>query len=88
MSYFKRKISPSQSELLCSGDGKGAAHEARCREFKSQPKNILCDFGGLRYRLFYPVPKAQARAFSTAFGVPVQEIGTKGHPQPVPMDEP
>jgi len=44
---------------------------------------FLRDFGGLRYRLFYPVPKT--RAFVTAFGVPVQEIGTKGHPQPVPM---
>ena len=25
------------------------------------------------------------RAFGTAFGVPVQETGTKGHLQPVPM---
>ena len=57
--------------------------EARSRGFKSQSKNILRDFGGLRYRLFYPVPKA--RAFGTAFGMPVQETGTEGHPQPVPM---
>ena len=33
--------------------------------------------------MFYPVPKA--RAFGTAFGVPVQETGTKGHLQPVAM---
>ena len=26
-----------------------------------------------------------ARAFGTAFGIPVQETGTKGHLQPVPM---
>jgi len=43
----------------------------------------LRDFRGLRYQLFYPVPKA--RAFGNAFRVPVQETGTKGHPQPVPM---
>jgi len=52
--YFKRKIYLSQLELMCSSDGKGAAHEARGRGFKSQPKNILRDFGGLRYQLFYP----------------------------------
>ena len=83
MGYFKRKTSPSQSEELCSWDGKGATREARGRGFKSEPNNILRDFGGLRYRLFYPVPKTWA--FGTAFGVPVQETGTKGQSQPVPM---
>ena len=83
MGYFKRNISPSQSEQLCSWDGKGVACEARGRGFKSQRKNILSHFGGLRYRLFYPVPKA--RAIGTTFGVPVQETGTKGQSQPVPM---
>ena len=83
MNYFKRKISPSQSELLCSWDGKGVACEVRGRGFKSQRKNILSHFESLRYRLFYPVPKA--RAIGTTFGVPVQETGTKGQSQPVPM---
>ena len=51
--------------------------------FKSQRKNILSHFGGLRYRLFYPVPKTQA--IDTTFGVPVQETGTKRQSQPMPM---
>ena len=83
MGYFKRNISPSQSEQLCSWDGKGAACEARGCGFKSQRKNILSHFGGLRYRLFYPVPNTWA--IGTTFGVPVQETGTKGQSQPVPM---
>jgi len=37
--------------------------------------NILVQ-GALRYRLFYPVPKA--RAFGTTSGVPVTITGTKG----------
>ena len=45
--------------------------------------NILVQ-GALRYRLFYPVPKA--RAIGTTFGVPVQKTSTKGHMQPVPLD--
>ena len=83
MCYFKRKVSPSQSEELCSRDGKGAMRKARGREFKFQPKRIFfVNFGGLRYRLMYPVLKA--RAFGTTFGVPVQKTGTKGHLQLVP----
>ena len=42
------------------------------------------EFWRLRYRLFYPVPKA--RAIGTTFGVPVQKTRTKGHMQPVPLD--
>ena len=49
--------------MLCSCDGKGAVCEARHRGFKSQPNNILRDFG---------------RAFGTAFGVLVQETGAYG----------
>ena len=44
--------------------------------------NILVQ-GALRYRLFYPVPKA--RAFSTTSGVPVTITGTKGQFEPVPL---
>ena len=51
--------------------------EARDRGFKSQPNDILREYFSHRYRLFY-------RAFGTAFGVPVQETGTKGHFQLVP----
>ena len=44
--------------------------------------NILVQ-GALRYRLFYPVPKA--RAFGTTSGVPVTITGTKGQFEPVPL---
>ena len=38
---------------------------------------IFCvNFGGLRYRLFYPVPKT--RDLGTAFGVPDQELVPNG----------
>ena len=42
ISYFKKKISPTRSEHLCSWDGKGAMCEVRGREFKSQTKRIFC----------------------------------------------
>ena len=46
--YFKRKISPTRSEQLCSWDSKGATCETRGREFKSQTKRIFCvNFEGL-----------------------------------------
>ena len=46
-------------------------------------ERIFSHFRGLRYWLFYPVPKA--RAIGTTFEVPVQKTGTKGQSQPVPM---
>jgi len=56
MSYFKRKISPSQSEPLRRWDGKGATHEARGRGFISKRKDILREYFGTGWNID-PVPK-------------------------------
>ena len=51
MGYFKRKISPSQSELLRRLYGKVTTREARGRGFKSQPKDILREYFGTGWNI-------------------------------------